>query len=72
MSGRACRVDRPPARFSQAEEESATLYSNPEGGGVNVRCKLAATVRALLTVGIWGFRCKEPTVNSHDELTVML
>jgi len=25
---------------------------------------------ALLTLGFWGFRCKEPTVNSHDELTV--
>jgi hypothetical protein len=32
--------------------------------------KQVDTVRALLTVGFWGFRCKEPTVNSHDELTV--
>ena len=29
-----------------------------------------ATVRALLTVGFGGLRCKEPTVNSPDQLTV--
>ena len=32
--------------------------------------KRVATVKAFLTVGFWGFRCKEPMVNSQDELTV--
>jgi hypothetical protein len=52
--------------FSPAEIAAPALCSSRDPRSL----QLVATVRVLLTVGFWGFRCKEPTVNSHDELTV--